>query len=344
LGFLWSGRDYAQAGTFLQHAHEVAADLGEPLTLARSLNRLGNWYLNVNTPLTSLPYHEQALGIFQSLGNPAGVAETLDLLAMTNFQYGDVIHSVGYSRQAEALFRELGLSQGLSSTLAVRGNLASMCLIQAMIPGDLDRAAGMRDSEAALNNARDIGWRSGEAFALISLALSLGLQGQYAIALGKGHAGLAIAEAIEHQQWMTAAHWTLGVLYSDVFASAQARRHAGQALELARATGSSLWIANSSGLQASLLIAANDLTQAEMTLERWQAREGSRVGRPGGSGAGLAAFRIVFLAQAELLLARGRADQALSRCDELIAATPNVERAGTGGVAKLDRLRGEAPS
>src|SRR5947209_11870520 len=100
LGFLWSGRDYAQAGVFLQRAHEVAAGLDEPLALARSLNRLGNWYLNVNTPLTSLRYHEQALGIFQSLGNPAGVAETLDLLAMTNFQYGDTIHSVGYSRQA----------------------------------------------------------------------------------------------------------------------------------------------------------------------------------------------------------------------------------------------------
>ena len=35
LGFLWSGRDYAQAGAFLQRAHEVATTLDEPLTLAQ---------------------------------------------------------------------------------------------------------------------------------------------------------------------------------------------------------------------------------------------------------------------------------------------------------------------
>src|SRR5207237_9756068 len=130
------------------------------------------------------------------------------------------------------------LRQGLSSTLAVRGILASMSLIQAMIPGELDLAGGARDCEAALDNARDIGWRAGEAFALAGLALSLGLQGRYGTALDQARAGLAVAESIAHQQWMVATHWTLGLLYGDVFASAQARRHAGLGLGLGLARGS----------------------------------------------------------------------------------------------------------
>src|SRR5207237_8468365 len=80
----------------------------------------------------------------------------------------------------------------------------------------------------------------------------------------------------------------------------------------------------------------------ELARERWQARERSRAGPPGGSAGGLAAFRSVVLAQMGLLLAQGRADEALARCDELIAATPNFERAVIGGVPKMARLRGEA--
>jgi predicted ATPase len=43
LGFLWAGRDYAQTGTYYRQALELARGMGEPLPLAHSLNRMGNW-------------------------------------------------------------------------------------------------------------------------------------------------------------------------------------------------------------------------------------------------------------------------------------------------------------
>src|SRR5262249_18602332 len=50
LGLLWSSRDYEQAGRYLQSALVQARGLDDQEALAHSLNRLGNWYMNTNTP------------------------------------------------------------------------------------------------------------------------------------------------------------------------------------------------------------------------------------------------------------------------------------------------------
>src|SRR5207247_2628493 len=118
LGFLWAGRDYQQTGAYFRRAIECARTLADPKLLAHSLNRLGNWYLNVEQPHEALRYHQEALAIFQRVQDQHGVAETLDLLGMVGSLSGDPVQSAAYYWQVVELFQEMDNRQGLVSSLA----------------------------------------------------------------------------------------------------------------------------------------------------------------------------------------------------------------------------------
>ena len=81
-----------------------------------------------------------------------------------------------------------------------------------------------------------------------------GARGDYARAFEHGHAALAIAEAIEHRQFMAAAHRLLGQLHLDLLALVEAQDHLERALALARAIESSFWIQSVSSFLASTYI------------------------------------------------------------------------------------------
>ncbi|HEX6938851.1 MAG TPA: AAA family ATPase, partial [Longimicrobiales bacterium] len=68
LGRLWAARDYARSRECFARAHELAEELGDPLALARTLNRLGSWHMNVDEPEAALAYHERALALLATLG------------------------------------------------------------------------------------------------------------------------------------------------------------------------------------------------------------------------------------------------------------------------------------
>src|SRR5439155_21738164 len=91
LGFLWAQRDYTQTGTYFQQALALARQMDDPITLAHSLNRLGNWHLNIEQPREALQYHQEALALFQQGHDQHGLAETYDLLGMTDFSGGDLV-------------------------------------------------------------------------------------------------------------------------------------------------------------------------------------------------------------------------------------------------------------
>jgi tetratricopeptide (TPR) repeat protein len=82
----------------------------------------------------------------------------------------------------------------------------------------------------ALKIAREIGQRSGEAYALYQLGLYLSAQGEYRRALDSLQQSLLIAEELEHRQWMIAAHWATGALYLDLLSPLIAQHHLKQAL------------------------------------------------------------------------------------------------------------------
>jgi len=59
LGFLWAGRDYVQAETSFRQALVLAKSLNDPTLHARSLNRIGNWHLNVEVDNRKGQSHER---------------------------------------------------------------------------------------------------------------------------------------------------------------------------------------------------------------------------------------------------------------------------------------------
>src|SRR5437667_2775824 len=120
--------------------------------------------------------------------------------------------------------------------------------------------------ELALKIAGEIGQRSDEAYTLIHMAMCLGPRGEYARALELAQRGLAIAEEIEHPQWMTAGHRALGALYLDLLALSEAQQHLEQALALAQEIGSRVWTRIVSGFLALVSLAQHDVTRAEALL------------------------------------------------------------------------------
>lgn len=124
LGFLWTARNMAQAGDYLDWALAVARTLADPALLAASLNRIGNWRLNMEQPLAALQHHHEALTILNGQADQAGLALTHDLLGITHIVSGDYPVSVAHHNQAIARYRQLDKRMSLSSCLgaaALRG-------------------------------------------------------------------------------------------------------------------------------------------------------------------------------------------------------------------------------
>ncbi len=330
LGFLWAGRDYAQAEIWFRQALILSQSLDDPVLHARSLNRIGNWHANVEQPHEALRYHREALSIFQRLHDARGIAETLDLLGMTCYLGGDLIGGTTYYQQAIALFDELGNREGLTSSLATLTMRAATYHTDALI-AVASLAEVLPDTERAVKVAREIGQRSAESYALLQLGLCLGSQGEYTHALAACQQSLHIAEEIEHRQWQTAAHVMLGGVYSGLLAHRQASDHFEQALALAQETHSLFWTRMATGYLASAAIQLHDLAQAETILHATLKAD---------TPAQTTAQCLAWCASAELALAQGHPAHALAITDRLIASAAHADE-GQSSLRVL-KLRGEA--
>jgi len=331
LGALWAGRDYTQTSAFFQRAYEHARTMGQPPMLARSLNRVGNWHLNVEEPLEALRCHQEALAIFQRLNDPHGIAETLDLLGMASYLGGDLVQGTRYYEQAVTLFRQLDDRIGLTSSLASLTLRGAVSITNTMVADAATPAELLPDVEMALKIAREIGQRPGEAYALYQLGLCLSAQGEYRRALPALQQSLLIAEELEHRQWMIAAHWATGALYLDLLSPLIAQHHLKQALRLSHEISSKHWINTTTGSLASALILQGELEQAEayLTTEFSGNAPVQTIGQ-----------RMAWCARAELALARGDAELALQITHFLSASAANISE--QRGIPRLLKLRGEA--
>ncbi len=325
LGALWAERDYTHTRTFFQRAYEHAGTMGQPSMLARSLNRVGNWHLNVEEPLEALRCHQEALAIFRQLNDPHGIAETLDLLGMASYLGGDLVQGTRYYEQAVTLFRQLDDRLGLTSSLASLTLRGALSITNTMVSAATTLAELLPDVEMALKIAREIGQRSGEAYALYQLELCLSAQGEYRRALDALQQSLLIAEEFEHRQWMVAAHWATGALYLDLLSPLMAQHHLKLALRLSHEIGSKHWINTSTGSLASACILQGELEQAESLLN-------AEFG--GDAPVQTIGQRIAWCAQAELALARGDPALALQITQRLSASAANTGNRSRNGAAK----------
>src|SRR2546421_7935682 len=266
LGLLWAGRNYAQTGDYYQQALALARTMDDPAALAHSFNRLGNWYLNVEQPHDALRCHQEALATFHALSDWRGKAATLDLLGMASFLSGDLIQGTASCQQAIVLLRELDDRQRLISSLVTLMMCGGGYETETLVEASVGFADSLHFGEQALKIAGEIGSRSDEAHTLIQMAMYLGPHGEYARALEVAQRGLAIAEEIEHRQWMTAGHRALGVLYLDLLALSEAQQHLEQALALAQEVGSWNLIRIISGFLAPTYLLQHDEASADSLL------------------------------------------------------------------------------
>lgn len=331
LGKVWAERNYRKTGEYFQRAFELAQRIGEPATLAHSLNRMGNWYVNVERPLEARQQIVQALTIFRKLEDRRGIAQTLDLLGMTNSIAGDMKQGIACFREAITLFRELNEQVDMVSSMT---SLALGCagfqtphIVQALP----NIAEGEQSVSAALEMARETGWRSAETFAWIVLSVCQGSRGDFTRALESAQNGLRIAEEIGHRQWTTYARGALGIILAHLFDLPRARQYLEQALTLAQELDSWHWIRTMSGFLASTCILQYDLNRAQTVLVQVPGADDppQTIGH-----------RSVYCARVELALAQGNPGQAMQLLDQLIATTANAEPDGRN-IMGVSMLRGQ---
>jgi predicted ATPase/DNA-binding CsgD family transcriptional regulator len=330
LGFLWAGRDYQRTGDYFQQALGLARQMDDPGTVAHSLNRIGNWYANVGDLKEALHHHQQALDVFQEVNDRSGLAETLDLLGNATQINGDLVQGTAYYQRAVELFNELDDRRGLVSSLATLA-LCGPTYLHDPSFSPFSLAEAMEKGERALKIAREIGWRSGEVFALWCLSICLGPQGEYQRALEMAQLALEISEEIEHDQWKIAAYCVLGALYLDLLSLSQALQQFEQAFKLAQAIGSSVWIGTVAGYLASACVLQTDFSRAGALLDTVLAADTPTQTQM---------QRLSWCACAELELAQSEPEAALLIIDRLIASDPNVTPAAA--IPRLWKLRGEA--
>jgi tetratricopeptide (TPR) repeat protein len=332
LGELWAGRDYSRTGAYYRQAMELARSFDDPAILAHTLNRLANWHVNVEQPVEARRYHTEALEIFNRLNHTQGIAETLDLLGMTTMLSGDLMAAQHYYEQAVKMFRDANDQTALASSLAALSlqgaNYQTNFLLSA-----LNLVDGVRHGEQALQIAREIKWRAGEAFACIMLATAYGSRGEYDRALALFEQGTDIAEAIQHRQWMTSAYCLLGALYLDLLQLPMAQASLERALTLAREIGSRHWLRTAGGLLACTHVQQRDWAQAEIVVDSVTGDDAlpQTVGQ-----------RQVWCAKIELALARRKPDQALQLIEQYLSSTPQVSLDGAHSILRIAKLQGEA--
>lgn len=332
LGLLWESRDYTQAGDYYQQGLALVQTLDDPGLLARNLNRISNWHLNIGQPHEAVRYYHEALAIFERLADRRHMAETLTMLGTASFSGGDLVQGTIYLERALALFRQLEDRAGVLNTLV---HLTLHSSFQTEVWGVTGLAEIVRGGEEAIQIARKSGWRSDEAHALIRLAECMVWQGDYPISCAAVQAGLAIAQEIEHGEWLCDAHYVLGSLLLDLFAVSEAQQHLEQSLALSREIGSGLMVYMVSSRLAEAYLLQAEFARAEAVLNQALAPEVlPRTGLERG----------IWRVRAELALARGEAEQALQISDQLIASAANVDKYEAGCIPSLWKLRGEARS
>jgi DNA-binding CsgD family transcriptional regulator len=327
LGDLWATRDYRLTGDYFARALDAARTIGQPAMLAATLNQIGNWHMNQERPAEALRLHREALGIFEELADHQRVAQTCDLLGIASYNACDLLGGRAHYERALALWRALDNRRGL---LLCLGGLALASDYRFEI-GHADVAQSLVWADECVRVAGVLGWRAGEALAFIFQGLAQIQRGAYAPALTALRTALAMAEEIEHREWVADSLQALGQLYCDLLAFDEAQDCLTRALALAHELGSTIWVHHCVALLAVVSAAQGDLERAEALL----ATVADAANVPPTLGT-----RLLLVARAELALANGAPDQALALTERLARETVNGD--AEHPAPHLRHLRGRA--
>jgi DNA-binding CsgD family transcriptional regulator len=144
---------------------------------------------------------------------------------------------------------------------------------------------------------------------------------------------LAIAEEIQHPEWIGAARWAMGHVYHEIYAVSDAQQQLETAFVLARASSSVLYLQDIAASLALTYISQEKYEEAETMLAGILATSDSR--ETWGQ-------RLCRCAEAELALATGKPPRALEIVDRLIASAANVGADDSRAIPRLTFIRGLA--
>jgi len=307
LGMLWASRDYHKTDEFYYQALELARSWDEPDYLARSLNRVGNWHMNNNQLGEAIRYHQEALSIFTARQDQQGIANTLDLLGMSYGISADTIQAYDYLSKAIQAYRELNDRKGLASSLSAISLFgAPVAESDVVIPKDISLRQSIGYAQEALQIARRLSWRSGEAFCMYCLAQNLEAYGKFDAALEANRAARQIAAEINHSQWMIASQINAGCINHTLYDFEQACIELDSAYRLAKTIGSIQWVHVAAGLLGRALLSTGRSEEAKAILD-------STLG-PDDPPRSLGE-RMIWVTRAELALERGDGQTALDITD-----------------------------
>lgn len=307
LGFLWAANDYTQSLNYCEQALALAQSIGDAALIGRALNRLGNVYTNSGRLQEALSHHQQALEVFEELNDPQGLAETLDLLGVITSFLGQVKISTDYFKRAVALFKDLGDAQGQASSLAMLSEYGPMSAEHDFGNITLTFEESLAAATTSARLCRELGWRSGEAFAEMHVGILWASQGDVGRALESLLFGLAIAEEIGHLQWCTAGHLMVGALYVTMLGFEIALPHLEKGLALARESQSPHWTTNCLVELALYYLGQNQVGPARAQLDQIDLAVADSFLR-----------WVILRAQAWLLFAEGHPTEALAAIDALL--------------------------
>ena len=290
IAMLWSARDYRHTETYCERALQLAQAMDEPALIGHSLNRLGNWFLNMGNPFEALSHHERALAIFRHLNDLPGEGETLDLLAMASGHALEFQDQIDYYRDAVMIFRKLDDRKALASALA---NLALPRLDPAL-------------AEEAIDIAHQISWYAGEAYACVTAGYVHSYYAHFADSFLYLQRAQELAQAIDHTEWLAGAYVFSAFVYRDLLELSTAADYLDKGVALAIQVGSHWFSEMGRGLLARIRIEQGKLDAAAELVAQ------SEVPDPPAMQHSMTQF-----AEAELALARGDAKAALSANERL---------------------------
>ncbi len=334
LGFIWTERDYTQAGGFFRQALDLAQALDDPWKYAFSQKHLANWLTNVGEPAPAIALLKESLEAFEHQGNMQMVAQTLQVLGVAASIYGERRLSLSSLDRAIALLRTSGDKWVFVVCLALRTSIASPAGTEAIfcMPGSL--AACQQDLEEALRVADSIEWRAGRAFAHYMSGWAFASFGALGEALAHARAALEIATEIENRQWIVGSYSSVGDVAIALLDPAQAIVMLEAGLEIGRELGAAFYLGNMTAALAQAYLLTGDLSRAEATLAQFMPPEQAP--------RNLQERRLLWM-WGELALAQQRPELALRLADELIASAPGeTQRAEGQPIPALLKLRGEA--
>lgn len=331
LGSLWTERDYARAGDYIQRSLELAQELADPQKYVRSKNRLAYWLTNTGQPALASEMHEEALQIFQAQGRSQQVALTLDYLALALAYRGDMLRSVACSDQALALLRAAGNKRSFAICLSVRCSTASLAFSETVFGTRTSLARCQQDVEEIQALADSIEWPAGQALAHFLASLVFTSSGLLGPGLAHARLGLVSTSELDNPQGMAGNSYALGATQLLMLDPLAAISTLEAGLTFARSLNAAFWIGMIVSVLAQAYLLTGDLPRTAATLVQVLSYEQNLRNLQ---------ERRILRVWSELALAQQKPELALHLADVLLASVPG--EAQTYPIPALWKLRGES--